>query len=149
LREQLDDCPQDLSNLVQHLTARIAGEDTQEIAANIERWIVKQLGPHYPWPGNVRELEQCVRNYLIRRHYQPRPPTGLANCDTRSQLSAEFLAGSLTGDQLLSRYCTFVYAEAGTYEQTAQRVGLDRRTVKSKIDLELLARLKPTLVSGE
>jgi hypothetical protein len=59
------------------------------------------------------------------------------------------LAGSHTGDQLLSRYCTLVYAEAGTYEQTAQRVGLDRRTVKSKIDLELLARLTPTLVSGE
>ena len=41
----------------------------------------------------------------------------------------------LTADELLSRYCTLVYAETQSYVETARRLGLDRRTVKSRVDL--------------
>ena len=34
-------------------------------------WIDSNLGRDYAWPGNFRELEQCVRNVMIRRDYQP------------------------------------------------------------------------------
>jgi DNA-binding CsgD family transcriptional regulator len=41
--------------------------------------------------------------------------------------------GRLTAEQVLSRYCTFVYGQTGSYEETARRLKLDRRTVKAKI----------------
>src|SRR3989454_5274574 len=40
----------------------------------------------------------------------------------------------LTADQLLARYCALVYAETRSYQETARRLSLDRRTVKSKVD---------------
>jgi ActR/RegA family two-component response regulator len=49
--------------------------------------------------------------------------------------------GALTADEMLSHYCTLVYAQTGNHQETARQLGLDRRTVKSKIDDELLARL--------
>ncbi len=39
----------------------------------------------------------------------------------------------MTADELLSRYCTLVYRQTGSYEETARRLGIDRRTVKSKV----------------
>jgi predicted DNA-binding protein (UPF0251 family) len=50
----------------------------------------------------------------------------------------------LQADDLVSRYTTLVYAETGQYEETARRVGLDRRTVKSKVDAALLRRIRAT-----
>ena len=47
-------------------------------------------------------------------------------------------AGTLTADKLLRRYCTLVYAQAGSYEETARRLAMDRRTVKSKVDQTIL-----------
>ena len=40
----------------------------------------------------------------------------------------------LTADELLQRYCVVVYKKTGSYVETANRLQLDRRTVKSKID---------------
>ena len=48
----------------------------------------------------------------------------------------------LTSNELLQHYCTLVYAELGSYEQAARRLQIDRRTVRSKINEELLAELK-------
>jgi transcriptional regulator with AAA-type ATPase domain len=141
LREQLDDCPDDLGNLVRFLIKRIAGEDGESLAVNIERWIHEHLGSSYVWPGNVRELEQCVRNLMVRRHYEPRASSKLSRSTAREHMAADFLAGSLTADELLSRYCTLMYSKTGSYEQASRQLKLDRRTVKSKIDAELLARL--------
>jgi len=49
----------------------------------------------------------------------------------------------LTADALVRRYCTLVYAQTGSYEETARRLQLDRRTVKSKIDPALLEDFRP------
>ena len=57
------------------------------------------------------------------------------------QIAQDFRAGKLTAEDLLSRYCTVVYSRTGSYEETARRLGIDRRTVKSKIDQALLERL--------
>jgi hypothetical protein len=43
------------------------------------------------------------------------------------------LAGGLTAEELLRRYCTLVYARTGSYVETARRVGLDRRTGRERI----------------
>src|SRR5262249_8531362 len=113
--------------------------EAERLAQETERWIDAHLGDGYDWPGNVRELEQCVRNVMIRGEY--RPPNA-ASVSARRRVAEEMLAGSLSADELLRRYCTLVYAETGSYQETAHRLDLDRRTVKDKVDRELLARLE-------
>ena len=45
-------------------------------------------------------------------------------------------AGRLTADEMIQHYCSWVYRQTGSYEATGRQLGLDRRTVKSKIDLQ-------------
>jgi len=104
-----------------------AGEPLQTAAGTRPR-----TGEAAPAPP-VRELEQCVRNVMIRGEY--RPPHA-ARVSGRQRVAEEMLAGSLNADELLRRYCTLVYAETGSYRETARRLDLDRRTVKDKVDPE-------------
>jgi hypothetical protein len=139
LQEQLADAPAELHTLVLHIAERIAGEaEAAPIAAEAEAWIARRLGADYPWPGNVRELEQCVRNVMVRGEYHP--PMAAA-APGAPGLADAFLAGTLTAEAMLRRYCTVVYARTGSYLEAARRLGLDRRTVKEKIDPALLAEL--------
>ena len=105
----------------------------------MEEWIDGNLGPTYSWPGNFRELEQCVKNVLIRRNYRP---ALVGAPDPVEEFANQARAGLLTADELLGRYVTVVYSHTGSYEETARRLGLDRRTVKAKVDAALLARLR-------
>jgi hypothetical protein len=73
---------------------------------------------------------------LVRGEYHPEPMR--ASGDLASQLER----GELSAEDLLRHYCTAVYARTGSYEEAARRLGLDRRTVKAKVDLELLERLR-------
>jgi hypothetical protein len=140
LREQIGSDPAEISSLLDVLARRIAGdEEGPSLAGEVESFVNEHLGSDYPWPGNVRELEQCVRNVLIRGYYEPAslPDAGgdaLDQALSQSELDAE---------ALMSRHCTHVYARVGSYEEAARRLGIDRRTVKARIDEELLARLKP------
>ena len=99
-------------------------------------WVKKHLGLDFAWPGNFRELEQCVRNVLIRQEYHPAASGGGSPAQ---RLAAEIEAGRLTADELLRRYCSLVYSQTRNYEETARRLGLDRRTVKSKVQGKELA----------
>jgi transcriptional regulator with AAA-type ATPase domain len=139
LADQMADSPGVLRELVQYMARRVAGAEGEELGEEVMRWIEENLGAGYEWPGNYRELEQCVKNVLIRRNYRP---SRAAEEDPLEQFAAEARRGELTADELLTRYCTIVYARAGSYEETARRLGLDRRTVKAKVDRELLGRLK-------
>jgi transcriptional regulator with PAS, ATPase and Fis domain len=130
LREQLQDSPEELHSLVLFVARKLAGSEAEGLADEVMRWVKKHLGADYPWPGNFRELEQCVRNVLIRHEYHPpaQAPAGAAE-----QLASAVESGSLTAEQLVRRYCKIVYARTRNYEETARRLGLDRRTVKSKV----------------
>lgn len=44
-------------------------------------------------------------------------------------------------DELAVRYATVPYAQTGSDDEAARRLGIDRRTVKARVDAELLARL--------
>jgi transcriptional regulator with GAF, ATPase, and Fis domain len=139
LHEQLLDSPVDLRNLIEFISARLAGVDEAEnLAEEVEKWVASNLPRDYRWPGNVRELEQCVRNILVRKSYNP-PEMGPRS--PREELSEAFWRGSITADELLSRYCTLVYSMTGNYQETARRLQLDHRTVKVKIDARLLSQL--------
>ncbi len=143
LREQLADAPDDLRNLIHFLVERVVGQDDYELAAEVEAWIHDQLGPDYAWPGNMRELEQCVRNVAIRGHYRPPPLAASTLRDDPYRVLVEQVAtGALTADEMLGRYCTIVYLQTGSYEQAARRLGLDRRTVKAKVDEGFLHQLQ-------
>jgi transcriptional regulator with AAA-type ATPase domain len=140
LREQIQDSPRALADLILFICRRLIGEEeAPALVKETEGWIEQHLGPDYEWPGNVRELEQCVRNILIRKEYHPPKarPRSLAQ-----ELVYDTANGSLTADELLRRYCTLVYAQTGTYQETARRLDLDHRTVKAKIDRSLLEKYR-------
>jgi transcriptional regulator with PAS, ATPase and Fis domain len=140
LEEQLRAASGERGALVRFLARRVAGDaEAEPLAEETERWIDGHLGDSYRWPGNVRELEQCVRNVMIRG--ECRPPHA-APVSGRQRVAEEMLAGSLSADELLRRYCTLVYAQTGSYQETARRLNIDRRTVKDKVDPELLSRLE-------
>lgn len=138
LSEQFADEPEDLRNLVAFIAQQIVGESESDIlTTEVVQWIENNLGPRYPWPGNYRELEQCVRSFVLRRDYTPagRPDNpGLA-------LANAVLTGSLSADELERRYFTLVFSQAGSYQEAGRRLGRDWRTLREKIDTDLLANL--------
>ena len=138
LAEQLADSPGVLRQLIVYMTRRVAGSEGEDLADDVAKWIDRNLGADYPWPGNYRELEQCIKNVLIRRDYRP---SRTAPSDPLDEIARDFRAGKLSAEEMLSRYCTVVYRQTESYEETARRIGLDRRTVKKKVDGELLIRL--------
>lgn len=137
LAEQLASSPRVLRELVVYMAGRVAGAEAEELVPEIMAWIEQNL-KNYHWPGNYRELEQCVRNMLIRRNYRPSQPP---NRNALEECIEGFREGRLTADALLSRYCTILYSKTRSYEEAARRLGIDRRTVKSKVDRDLLERL--------
>ncbi len=138
LREQLAD-PGEVQHLVRFISARVAGEEEADaLASQVVRALETSPGADYPWPGNFRELEQCVRSVMLRGSYRP---ASVASSDLRAHLASAVLAGDLTADDLLRKYCTLLYAKSRNYSRVAETLGVDRRTVRAKIDEELLAKL--------
>ena len=139
LAEQLADCPEDLTTLVRFLSQRMVGPDESErLTKQVVAWIDRHMGRDYPWPGNVRELEQCVRNVLIRNEYHPNVFAKQA-ADAEQVLAQQLISVQLTADELLDAYCKIAYAQLGSYAAAAKQLGVDRRTVKARIDKPLAA----------
>lgn len=133
LADQIRDSPQVLHELLLYMTQRTVGAEAERALPEVEAWIGKHLPRDYTWPGNYRELEQCVRNVIIRQSYQP---LGQAS-EAEDSFSIRFRAGELAADEVLSHYAARVYSLTGSYEETARRIGLDRRTVKAKVQQHL------------
>lgn len=138
LKEQIQDSPTVFHELLHYMVRRTLGPTSDaelELSlAEVENWIQAELPRHYSWPGNYRELEQCIRNILIRQSYRPleaRP------ADADSGFWADFRQGNLTADDVIAQYAAHVYGQCGSYVETARRLGLDRRTVKAKVELHL------------
>lgn len=142
LQEQLTDRPEDLHSLCLYIATKLAGSDGQRLADQSVDWILQHLGRHYPWRGNIRELEQCVASIMIRGQYRPACVDGKQNVASNPQWIQQTLQGDLSADQLLQKYCTLVYHQTGTYESAAAKLKVDRRTVKAKIDRQLLEQLQ-------
>ncbi len=138
LREQLADSPAVMRELVFYMSRRVAGDEADVLAGEVLDWMRENLPEDYGWPGNYRELEQCVKNVLIRKNYQPSRPRAR---NAVEQFARDVRGGRLSADELLTHYVTLVYSRSGSYEETARRLGLDRRTVKAKVDRGLLAKL--------
>jgi DNA-binding NtrC family response regulator len=123
----------ELAHLVEHLLTRIVGSEGPTLAAEFLPWVQEKLGSDYQWPGNVRELDQCIRSWLIRQDYQP---CGIPNATTDSRdldLAVVLAKSKMTAEELVAFYCQTKYRETGSYVETANQLGLDRRTVKAKV----------------
>ena len=143
LHERISDNPEELQHLVTHLAQRAAGAEAPILASEVVAWVEQHLGHDYPWPGNIRELEQCLRNVLIRRAYVPAAARRAApSADVHDELFSAIAAGELSADELLQHYCSLVFAETGSYEATARRLKLDRRTVRAKVDPAVVEQLR-------
>jgi transcriptional regulator of acetoin/glycerol metabolism len=140
LAEQLDAGGEELRHLVSFICARVAGEEeAEQLTKDVLRAIEVSPGRRYRWPGNFRELEQCVRSVMLRGSYAPRPP---AAGSARERIAEGMLAGVYSADDLLRNYCTLLYAENPNYSEVGERLGLDRRTVRAKVDEILLRELQ-------
>ncbi len=138
LRQQLDDRPDDLHFLIQHITTKLVGNPSDSLCDQAIDWIGSNLGKSYRWRGNFRELEQCVSSIMIRGEYLPGQSIGHAPVAGQNEWTHDAIDGSLTADGLLQRYCTWIYFKTGSYEAAARQLKIDRRTVKAKIDQALL-----------
>lgn len=122
----------ELDHLAFHLLTRIIGHEDQALCNEWLTWARKGLGAEYAWPGNVRELDQCIRSWLIRQDYKP---CLFSDSDgAEHSLEGALATAELTADELLTRYCKAKYQQTGSYVKTAELLGLDRRTVKSRVD---------------
>ena len=131
LREQLDASPGEIETLVRHIAGRLLEEaEAEAFTRETVAWIEKNLGARYAWPGNFRELEQCVRNLVLRGDYRPAGPLVRGGAEDWNVLIE---SGALTAEELLRRYTRIVFAQAGSLEETARRLDLDRRTVKARL----------------
>ena len=137
LREQLDDCPGDLHDLVLFLARRIlrnrvedvdVEKEAKSLGADAEDWIEHELDDDYGWPGNTRELEQCVRSIMVRKSYRPaqsREP------DLEDGLHGALVAAAengLTAKELERWYCLVALEKTGSYKQGAELIGMNRHT---------------------
>ncbi len=140
LRQQLNDRPDDLFFLTRHVARKLAGDESDSLCNQAVEWIKTNLGPNYPWRGNFRELEQCVSSIMIRNEYVPGQAQG--SSVERDDWVSDAIKTKLTADELLQRYCTWMYFQTGGYEAAARKLKIDRRTVKAKIDQAMLDRLE-------
>jgi DNA-binding NtrC family response regulator len=149
LWEQLKDEPEDLERLVSHVAKRIVEpEEVDGLVSEVTTFIRRELGMNYAWPGNVRELEQCVRSIVVRGTYQSAGRSRAATDSSKNdggllrQLADSFVLAKLPAERQLDVYVTLSYFRTGNYAATGRSLGLDRRTVKARIDTALLERLR-------
>lgn len=135
LFDQLQHRPEDLQSLIFHVSKRLIGNDSadaQGLADQAIDWIQENLGDAYPWSGNIRELEQCVSGIMIRGRYVPTENASANN--TNPLWVQQAINGELNSDQLTQHYCRWIYEKIGSYDGAARHLGIDRRTVKAKIE---------------
>ncbi len=131
LRELVNGEAAELERFVRLLSERLLGaEEAERFTAEAMQWIDRHLGWRYPWPGNVRELEQCVRNLLIRGHYEPAAPAGSPAGAWDEIIRAQPNAETVTRDYLLA-----LYRQTPNLAQVARIAALDRRTVRKFLEL--------------
>ncbi len=130
--------PEDLRSLVYFVCQRLMGDESENkhdadgLTQQTVDWIGVNLGDDYPWPGNIRELEQCVSGIMIRGRYVP--TTTVKTENNNPFWIQKAVSGDLNADQLLQNYCRWIYEKVGSYDGAARRLGIDRRTVKAKIE---------------
>lgn len=131
LQQRIQENPDELKHLIVNLVDRVTDHPAPLLAKRIEKYIRRTVPANYAWAGNVRELEQCIRQICITGEYR------IAKEIIKPKQQNEFVLSENPTDnaaqQLLQRYCLFLYDREGSYEAVAKITQLDRRTVKKYI----------------
>lgn len=143
LHEQIADCPEDLQYLTEFIARRVLTglpEEATALAREAVDWIGDQMTPDYGWPGNIRELEQCVRNVMIRKSYKPaRQSLSMDGATAHDRLAHKVAEGHFSLEELTEHYVSMIYAAEGQhYGRTAKRLGKDWRTLRQKLNADLV-----------
>lgn len=136
LRERISQNPTELRALIARLLQRVIESPDDKLIDRIDNRINKTVPKDYHWPGNVRELEQCIRRICITGTYQGQVLAPVKKTDD-SIFQADAQGKYLSAQELLQRYCKFLYNQHNNLEKVARIAGLDRRTVKKYIGLDL------------
>lgn len=153
LQEQLVDRPEDLLELTRFIARRLLPDlpdEADALGLEAAKWIDLHFGSSYAWPGNIRELEQCVRNVLIRKTYTPSSGVKIPSLDKYScdpirgtdEFVRSLLAGEMTLEEVSMHYASLVYAKTGRYDLASQKLGIDWRTVKDKVNDDLVSKFR-------
>lgn len=130
LHQILQDTPSDITRMVEFISAKLIGEDE---AGQLCKDVLAQLKTselkNHTWPGNFRELEQCVKNILVRKKYNP----PAIDIESGSSTSHTMDRVEMTADELLGLYYRKAYEKYGSFEEAARILKVDRRTVKSRM----------------
>jgi DNA-binding NtrC family response regulator len=141
LREQLQDAPDDLAQFVQFIALQMAPEEADSIVRDVLDWMNKNLPEGYPWPGNFRELEQCVRNVVVHNAYDFSANARATLAGKLGSVLHQMESLKVSADELLRQYCTYAYWKTRTFETAADALGVDRRTLRGKLDEKFLKQL--------
>lgn len=93
---------------------------------------ITSLLRHYPWPGNVRELENFAEKYATLHRLTPFDVSLVSEftgADT-AETGGEAEDGATLDDFIAAKVNKVFRAENGNVTRTAQRLGIDRNTVK-------------------
>jgi DNA-binding NtrC family response regulator len=122
LRERRSDIPQ----LVQHFRQRLAVTYGLELPPLSPDEMLPLLGRE--WAGNVRELEHWVERHALAARVEP------PRADSDALRGVELGPSQATLAQLERAYILHVLGlEAGHQSRTAERLGIDRRTLYRKL----------------
>ncbi len=135
LQSVLDSSPNELENLVGYIAETIAGQEEKDtLTDEVVSWIHKNLPNNYTWPGNFRELEQCARNIMVHGEYFPHTETGEWKSRS-SSLPEQAATQQWSLNQLISTFIQQEYTRTPNLAQVADRLKVDRRTVKKYLQL--------------
>lgn len=127
----LRDRRSDIPILVKHFRDRIVRDTGVTLPTLAPEEITPLLG--HQWPGNVRELEHWVERMVYAAAAPAPGATGGAVPAPGSEF-AQIDASRLSLDALERRYILHVLAqEQGHQSRTAERLGIDRRTLYRKL----------------
>ncbi|GAB4566858.1 MAG: sigma-54 dependent transcriptional regulator [Haliangiales bacterium] len=133
LRQRIDD----ILPIAEHFLALAAAKKSDakviRLAPDTQRILLA-----YPWPGNVRELENIIERGLTLCRDDEIRPDDLPN-HVRERKHSDFLSTAVARGMNLAElereYIERVLEnEGGNKTRTAQRLGLDRKTLYRKLD---------------
>ena len=125
LRQRLDERPEDLTDLVEHLFERMLGQKDSVLIDMILDTLNRELPHNYSWPGNVRELAQLIRRIILKKTCKL--PELLPSSPPSHQ---NIFSEELTVADLTALYCRQLYGKHQSYQDVSKITGLNWRTVK-------------------
>lgn len=135
LRDRKEDIPLLARDILRRI-ARVRGCRGIELDDSATKML-----QHYPWPGNIREMRNVLERAAQIAEHSPLTVTDLElqysgdeSVIGHAAQRTRAMETSLTMRQMEARYISMVLAEeSGSIERAAQRLGISRSSLYSKV----------------